>query len=754
MALLLPFAFWPSLLTKATSSDFLPHRYCYFNNPQLVWVSVVSDTVIALSYIAISATLALLVHRTRRDIPFSWVFLAFGLFIVACGCTHLMEAVTVWVPLYWLSADVKIVTALASLATAITLPRLVPKTIALLAAHKLADERKLQLEEVNAQLLGLTQSATARLAAIVAGSEDAIIGWGMDGIITDWNQAATRLYGYTDEEAIGQNVSMLVPPARANELIEVLNTIAAGKRLRQFETVRQNKHGGLVDVSFSVGPITGQDRTVIGGSSITHDITERKRMEEALRRSEERFRLVARATKDVILDLDIGSGKVWRSETFWEHFGYPPGDTESGVEDWKAMLHPGDRDRVLNGFQTALARHSDSYEVEYRFRRADDTYAVVLNRTYLVYDETGQPTRAIGAITDLSDRRELEEQFRQAQKMEAVGRLAGGVAHDFNNILQVITTYTEIMREQLGFEHSLRYNLDRVLKVAGQASDLTRQLLAFSRRQILSPRIIDLNVVVEDGLKMIHRLIGEDIELNVSFGKALWAVKADPGQIIQVLMNLCVNARDAMVHGGVLAIRTESVSIDIEAARIRPAFVPGNYTVLVVSATGTGMTKEVQEHLFDPFFTTKELGKGTGLGLSTVFGIVKQSGGYVWVDSELGHGSSFTIYLPAVDAPLTTTIAPEIKESEGQGEIVLLVEDNELLRNSLSEFLAMHGYKVVAASTGDQALLIARQYADSIQVLITDMMLPKIGGEKLLGSSPRRVHRWRYSTCPDTVNAN
>ena len=285
VALLLPFAFWPSLLTKATSSDFLPHRYCYMNNPQLVWVNVVSDTVIALSYLVISATLALLVHRARRDIPFSWVFLAFGLFIVACGGTHLMESVTVWVPLYWLSADVKIVTALASLATAITLPRLRPKTIALLAAHKLADERKIQLEEANAQLIGLTQSAMARLAAIVEGSEDAIVAYREDGILTDWNQAATRLYGYSAEEAIGRNFSFVVPSSHTSELKEILNAVAAGKRLQQFETVRQRKDGSIVDVSFSASPITGEDGTVIGRAGIVRDITSRKRMEETLRLS-------------------------------------------------------------------------------------------------------------------------------------------------------------------------------------------------------------------------------------------------------------------------------------------------------------------------------------------------------------------------------------------------------------------------------------------------------------------------------------
>jgi PAS domain S-box-containing protein len=731
VALLLPFAFWPSLISKATSSDFLAHRYCYLNNPQLVWTNVVSDAVIALSYLAISATLALLVNRARQDIPFSWVFLAFGLFIVACGGTHLMEAVTVWVPLYWLSADVKIVTALASFATAISLPRLIPKTISLLTASKLAAERKLQLEAANTRLLELTHDAKARLASIVEGSEDAILGYTLDGVITDWNQAATRLYGYSAEEAIGRNSSFLAPPSRSDESIEILNTVAAGGRIQQFETVRRRKDGSLMDVTFSVSPITGQDGTIIGGSAIVRDITDRNRMEEALRRSEERFRLVALATKDVLWDWEIASGKIWRSETFWEHFGYPPKDSEPDMTGWKDLLHPEDRDRVLNSFQTALLRRSASYEIEYRFRRADDSYAVVLDRAYLVYDESGKPTRAIGAIADLSDRRELEEQFRQAQKMEAVGRLAGGVAHDFNNLLMVISSYAEMMQEQLSPKDRLHQHLAQISKAAEKAAALTNQLLAFSRKQVLSPRIIDLNAVIKDSLKMIQRLIGEDIELNVIHDDLLCAVEADAGQIVQVLMNLCVNARDAMANGGEVRIETSNVYVDADKAREHPALVPGDYVALVVSDNGTGMTKEVQSHLFDPFFTTKESGRGTGLGLSTVYGIVKQSGGYIWLDSELGRGSIFTIHLPAVESPVTATITPEIKKCEGQGETILLAEDDTALRESISEYLNLHGYKVLEAANGAQALQIAKEHAESIQVLLTDVILPKLSGVDL-----------------------
>lgn len=589
--------------------------------------------------------------------------------------------------------------------------------------RKLSDQLDAALRDKQAQ------EERAQLAAVLEGSEDAIVGFGLDGVITFWNQAATRLYGFSAEEAIGHDLSIIVPPIRANELTEVLNTVAAGERIHQLETVRLRKGDGLVDVSLSVFPVAGKDGKVIGGSKIVRDITSRKRMEAALRRSEERFRLVAGATKDLIWDW--GGGGVWRSKSFWEHFGYAPKETEPNVDEWLDTLHPEDRDRVWNGFHTELARHSESYEVEYRFRRADGSYAVVLDRSLIVYDETGQPTRAIGAITDLSDRRELEEQFRHAQKMEAVGRLAGGVAHDFNNLLMVITAYTEIMREPLSPENALQHNLDQVRKAAGSAASLTRQLLAFSRKQVLLARIIDLSAVVDDSVKMIRRVIGEDIELNVSLEKHLWAVKADPVQIVQVLMNLCVNARDAMPNGGELGIETSNVSMDVDAARKRPAFVPGNYASLVVRDTGGGMTKEVQARLFEPFFTTKEPGRGTGLGLSTVFGIVKQSGGYIWIDSEPGRGSSFAIYFPAVDSPLTTTITPEIKDGEGRGEQILLVEDDEALRESISTYLNLHGYEVLKASDGTEALHIASQYSGTIQALIADMILPKLSGAEL-----------------------
>jgi two-component system, cell cycle sensor histidine kinase and response regulator CckA len=608
-----------------------------------------------------------------------------------------------------------------------------------ISAIRDVSERKLaeaQIRELNDELERTllrrrTLDATSRLAAVVEGSEDAIIAYGLHGVITDWNQAATRLFGYSGEEVVGQHVSILAAPSRANEYTEILKAVAAGSRIQRIEGLRRRKGGGLVDVAYTVSPIAGEDGRIIGASSIVRDVSNRKRMEEALRRSEERFRLVAQATKDVIWDWDMGSGRIWRSASFWEHFGYPPKDVEPGFSGWKDLLHPEDRGRVLDSFQTALSRQSSSFENEYRFRRGDGTYAVVLDRGIIVYDETGKPTRAIGAATDLSDRRELEEQFRQAQKMEAVGQLAGGIAHDFNNLLMVISSYTEMAQGQHLPEDKAHKQLAEVLKAADKAASLTHQLLAFSRKQVLSPRVIDLNAMVEDSLKMIQRLIGEDIELNVSLSEALWAVKADPGQIVQVLMNLCVNARDAMRNGGELRIETKNVSVDMEAATKLPALVPGDYAALMVSDNGTGMTDEVRAHIFDPFFTTKESGKGTGLGLSTVYGIVKQSGGYIWVESELARGTTFSLYFPAVKSPLTTTVAPAISQSKGQGETILLAEDEDALREAISAYLNVHGYTVLEAANGVEALRLATLHAGSIQLLLTDVILPKKSGAEL-----------------------
>ncbi len=335
---------------------------------------------------------------------------------------------------------------------------------------------------------------------------------------------------------------------------------------------------------------------------------------------------------------------------------------------------------------------------------------------------------------DVTERRALEQQLRQSQKMEAVGRLAGGIAHDFNNLLMVISGYSEFLLERLGDEPRLRGPAQEIASAAERASSLTRQLLAFSRKQMLAPRIVSLNDVATENLKMLTRMIGEDIDLVLVPGPGLWPVRADAGQIEQVIMNLAVNARDAMPSGGKLTIETSNVTLDDEYARFHAPLRPGDYVMVAISDTGAGMDTETQSHIFEPFFTTKGT-KGTGLGLSTVYGIVKQSGGYIWVSSEVGRGTTFKIYLPrvaSVGEPAALVATPvELKKVEPGTETILLVEDEANLRYLARQYLEKQGYKVIEAADGAVAMQIAVAHEAVIHLLLTDVIMPGMNGREL-----------------------
>jgi PAS domain S-box-containing protein len=331
---------------------------------------------------------------------------------------------------------------------------------------------------------------------------------------------------------------------------------------------------------------------------------------------------------------------------------------------------------------------------------------------------------------DISEHRALESQFRQAQKMEAIGRLAGGIAHDFNNLLMVISGYSQLVLDEVRGESPTRNAVEEIQKAADRATSLTRQLLAFSRKQMLSPRVLDLNALVLDNLKMLPRLIGEDIEVVNIPGRELGHVKADPGQLEQVLLNLVVNARDAMPRGGKLTIETANVSLDEAYTRSHPTMQPGEYVMLAISDTGSGMDQDTQSRIFEPFFTTKGP-KGSGLGLSTVYGIVKQSGGYVWVYSEVGRGSTFKIYLPRVaKAELPEAAKRTTKFLRGR-ETVLLVEDEANLRRLVRGFLQRQGYTVIEAEDGQAALEAASHHVGPIHLLLTDVVMPDMNGREL-----------------------
>ncbi len=454
---------------------------------------------------------------------------------------------------------------------------------------------------------------------------------------------------------------------------------------------------------------------------------DRRRNEEALRKSESMFRLLFSHTPLPTWVFDTETGKFLEvNEAAIKQYGYTEEEFHRmSVLDLRPLTDRDSRDAVWK-YSTLGAFHQGTWRHQSKDGRIFKVELVAHELDY-----AGKKVRLVVA-QDVSERQQLEEQLRQAQKMEAVGRLAGGVAHDFNNLLMVIKGHTELLLGSLPAEDASRRKIEQIERSADRATTLTRQLLAFSRMQVLQPRTINLNTIVEDMGKLLPRLIGEDIELAIHTARDLGAIRADAGQIEQILMNLAVNARDAMPKGGKLLIETSNQELDGEYKSVHPVVKPGKYVLLAVSDTGTGMDAETQAHIFEPFFTTKEQGKGTGLGLSTVYGVVKQSGGFIWVYSELGKGATFKIYLPrvdaATDAPVQTTVSAQLPRGT---ETVLLAEDEQDVREVAREFLESAGYKVLLAANGEEALSRAEAHIGAIDLLLTDMVMPGMMGRDL-----------------------
>ncbi|HEX5971507.1 MAG TPA: PAS domain S-box protein [Gemmatimonadaceae bacterium] len=468
------------------------------------------------------------------------------------------------------------------------------------------------------------------------------------------------------------------------------------------------------------------------------DVTEQRRAVVALEQSEIRFRLAARAANDVMYDWNIVTGHHFWGETLQTAFGHDPRAFEATYEWWVSLLHPDDEARVTTSLTAALEGAGEGWTEEYRFRRSDGGYSRVLDRAYVLRDDTGRPTRLVGSMIDLTGHDLLEEQLRQSQKMEAVGRLAGGVAHDFNNLITVIKASTGFLLTDMDAADARTEDVRQIAAAADRAAGLTRQLLAFSRKQILNPRVIALNDVVANLRPMLARLIGEHIAVEARLMAGIDSLMADVGQLEQVLINLAVNARDAMPEGGRLLIETAQVTLDggyasSHLAQERTVVLPGQYVMLAVSDTGVGMPRDVQARIFEPFYTTKEAGKGTGLGLSTVYGIVKQSGGHVWVYSEPGEGTVFKLYFPRI-APSAATplsqpvVAPPVRGSE----TVLLVEDEEALRRLARRILERNGYRVLESRNGREALERATAHDGPIHLVLTDVIMPEMSGRGLV----------------------
>jgi two-component system, cell cycle sensor histidine kinase and response regulator CckA len=452
----------------------------------------------------------------------------------------------------------------------------------------------------------------------------------------------------------------------------------------------------------------------------------RKRMAER----EELFKLITENAADMIAVVNVDGSRAYNSPSYQRLLGYSPEELQktSAFE----QIHPDDRAKVVAAAEEAK-RSGRGRRVEYRIRHREGNWITLESTASVIRDSDGQIEKLVIVNRDVTERKQLEEQLRLSQKIEAIGRLSGGIAHDFNNLLGVIIGYTEAIQKRMQPEDPFREPIDEIRQAGKRAAALTQQLLAFSRKQVLEPKILDLNAIAGDVEKMLGRLIGEHIDLVLVLSKSIGMVKADRTQIEQVILNLAVNARDAMPQGGKLAIETANVEMD-EADATRPRYlVPGSYVLLKVTDTGCGMTPDVQAHIFEPFFTTKEKGKGTGLGLATVYGVIKQSGGYVLVESELEKGTTFEVYLPRVAAApeIAKEPRPSAKTTKKQRATVLLVEDEASLRKLTRNLLQETGYTVFEAADAFQALDIAKQTEIAIDLLLTDVIMPGMSGRAL-----------------------
>ncbi len=651
-------------------------------------------------------------------------------------------------------------------------------TARLRAEHRQARQESAWAKAAEAALL----QSQERNRAIVDTALDGVITIDSTGIVTDWNAQATAIFGWSREEALGRALGETIVPKRDRQahehgLREFLRTGAGVILNRRIEIVAQHRDGRELPVELSVSPAKVGDAYIF--SAFIRDITDRRRAERRLASQYAVTRVLAEATtlEEAVPKIiqAIGESLEWDLGVFWRV------DKATGVlrclDQWKApsvqadpftldtCQHVFSRGEGLPGCIWAsgksawvaditvdvdFSRGAQAREVGFhgafglpilvgseiegvieffsrQVRQPDDELLRMAEDIGLKIGQFGERARTEGVL------RETEAQLRQAQKMEAVGRLAGGMAHDFNNLLTVIRGYSELFLGRPGPTDDMRKDIEEVKKAADRASGLTRQLLAFSRRQFIAAKVLDLKALVANMDGMLRRLIGEDlVEFNAELDASTGAIKADPGQVEQIIMNLVVNARDAMPKGGRLTIETRNVTIRERVRLDAVGVAPGSYVLLAVRDNGHGMDAETRSHLFEPFFTTKEKGKGTGLGLSTVYGIVKQSGGSIIVESAPGRGTTFRIYFPRVEQEVPgQTGAVEATDPARGHETILLIEDEPAVRGLVHETLRLHGYTVLEARHGIEALLTSAKYVGPIHLLLTDVVMPQMSGPEV-----------------------
>jgi two-component system, cell cycle sensor histidine kinase and response regulator CckA len=572
------------------------------------------------------------------------------------------------------------------------------------------------------------QKNLALLQGITEGTTDAVFVKDLQGRYLMINSAGARLVGRKVEEVIGRSDAELFTAETGREIMAGDRKVVESGWTQTYEEVGVS--AGVAHTFLSTkGPYRDSNGQIIGLLGISRDISDRKLAEEKIRQSQQKLRIHFEHTPLAVVEWDTQLRITEWSPSAERVFGYSR--EEAIGQDANFIVPPALREQVAKIGQELLRQRGGTRSRNDNITKDGRMISCEWYNTPLV-DDAGKVLGVASLVQDVTERVALEERLRQSQKMEAVGRLAGGVAHDFNNLLTVIMGYSHVLTEGLTPGSKLYGATEQIRSAADRAAGITRQLLAFSRKQVLSPRVIDLNDIMLNLDTMLRRLIGEDVEVMTVPARDLGSVKADPGQIEQVIMNLALNARDAMPLGGKLTLETSNVELSDVYAQDHHPLEPGRYVMLAVSDTGVGMDAETQSRIFEPFFTTKEVGKGTGLGLPTVYGIVKQSGGYIWVYSEPGRGTTFKIYLPRVDQPAETV--GEERKSAGMprgNETILLVEDDPQVRQLASSVLGHCGYKVLTASGPEEGLEVCRSNHKGIHLLVTDVIMPGMNGRKL-----------------------
>jgi len=569
-------------------------------------------------------------------------------------------------------------------------------------------------------------------SAVVESSKDAIITQALNGTITAWNKAAEDLFGYSAAEAVGQPISIIVPPDRRCEVDDILARVGRGEAIDHHETVCLYRDGHIVDVSLSVSPIRSATGEIVGASKIARDITESKRTQSALNREIEERQRIFETSQDLILVSDSVGNLIQVSPSVMAILGYRP-DEMIGHNAIK-FIHQEDLQSTRHEMRTARkGQLMRSFETRYVHK---DGRTVTLNWMG-AWSQAAQRHFFIGR--DLTEKRAAEAQFRQAQKMESIGQLTGGIAHDFNNILTVITGAIGILGEVVADQPELATVTKLIDEAAERGAQLTKQLLAFARKQPLQPREIDVNGLLLEAAKLLRPTLGEQIEISPKLAADVWPALADPNQLSTAILNLALNARDAMPQGGKLMIETLNISLDHGYVSMNNDVAVGDYVMIAVSDTGSGIPAALLDKVFDPFFTTKEVGKGTGLGLSMVFGFVKQSGGHIKIYSEEGHGTTIRIYLPR-----STGTGQSAGEAEPQAEVerghetVLIVEDDALVRKYVVTQVASLGYTTLEAANAAEALTIIDDGA-GIDLLFTNVIMPgAMNGRQLVDEALKR----------------